>query len=266
MFDPIRLQHHLDRGTRAALCTVVHTSGSTPRKAGAGMLVIDDGSDEGNIEGTVGGGAIEHDVRRAAIDVIRTCAPRLVEVALTTDLGMCCGGSMKVFIDPLQEKPPAYIFGAGHVGAAVCELAANAGFVVTVLDPRDDLRTAERLPKATSLVDDYERDDIEALQLPESAFCLVVTHDHPVDQRLVEDLLKTPARVVGMIGSQRKAKLCRERCLAKGYTDDDLARLHSPVGLDILAETAEEIAVSIVAQWIQQHRQHAQARAQTAST
>ncbi len=255
MIDPRLLSDVVARGTPAAICTVVATKGSTPRKAGASMVVVDDGSDFGAIEGTVGGGAIEHEIRRQALEVIADMRPRLVEIPLTTVLGMCCGGSVSVFIESLRMRPPCIVFGAGHTAVALCAVANQAGFDVVVCDPRDDLRTAERFPDAVLLRDDYDHDD-DLASLPFAADCFVVvaTHDHPTDQRIVEKVLTKPFAFCALVGSQRKALLTRERLRNKGFVDDDIARLRCPAGLDIGAETPEEIAVSIVAEMVQVRR------------
>lgn len=254
MFDLRRLAEIAAGPVPAALCTVTATSGSTPRKAGASMVVLADGSEAGAIEGTVGGGAVEHQVRRAALDAIAACRPASVELALTTQLGMCCGGQMTVFIEPLRARPPCILFGAGHVGQALCSVAAAAGFDVTVADPRAELLNAERLPAAIALIDDYEAEDFDRLPFGPDAFVVVATHDHPTDQALVERALPREWRYLAMIGSQRKARLTRERCRAKGIDEERVARLVSPAGVDIGAETPEEIAISIVAQMIEVRR------------
>ncbi|MBM4283102.1 MAG: XdhC family protein, partial [Deltaproteobacteria bacterium] len=259
MFDPARLAQLASSGTAAAVCTVVATRGSTPRKAGATMVVIADGSDAGRIEGTVGGGAIEHLVRKAALEVIATLAPRTLEVPLTTTLGMCCGGTMTVFIEALRLRPPCILFGAGHVAEALCAIAARSGFDVTVVDPRDELRTPERFPAAAALVDDYDHDDsLRALPWAPDAFVVVATHDHGADQRLAEAVLRRhaeqPLRYVAVVGSARKAALTRERCRHKGLAEDVVAFLRCPAGVALGAETPDEIALSIVAEMVQVRR------------
>ena len=253
VIEPHRLAAIVNSGASAAVCTVVATSGSTPRKAGASMVVIDDGSDVGAIEGTVGGGAIEHEIRRQAVEVMATLRPRLVQIPLTTVLGMCCGGSMSVFIESLRARPACIVFGAGHTGEALCALATRAGFDVTVVDPRDNL--LERCTDAVARRDSYDHDDdFASLPFARDCFVVVATHDHGCDQRIVEKVLPRLFAFVALVGSQRKALLTRERLAAKGFADDVIAALHCPAGLDIGAETPEEIAVSIVAQMVQVRR------------
>lgn len=254
MFNPARLAEIAKGPFAAALCTVTATRGSTPRKAGASMVVLADGSPEGRIEGTIGGGAVEHQVRKEALLAIAKTRPRLVELSLTTELGMCCGGHMTIFIEPLRERPPCIILGAGHCGQALARVADHAGFLVTVADPRAELLEKARVSERVTLVEDYEDEDLDEMPFGPDAFVVVVTHDHQVDQRLVEKVLRREFRYAAMVGSLRKAKVTRQRCLSKGIPEERVALLRSPAGLDIGAETPEEIALSIVAEMVQVRR------------
>lgn len=250
MFAPERLLEISRGAAPAALCTVVATRGSTPRKIGASMVVVADGSPLGRIEGTVGGGAVEHAVRAEALLAIAETRPRSIDYALTAELGMCCGGQMTIFIEPLRDRPPCIVFGAGHVGQALAEMAHTAGFAVTIADPRAELLRRERFSHEIRLVDGYDEEDFDDLGFGPDAFVIIVTHDHPTDQALAERVLRRPWRYAALVGSRRKAELTRQRCLAKGLPTERVAALRSPAGLAIAAETPEEIAVSIVAQMV----------------
>lgn len=254
MFSPARLVEILGGAHPAALCTVTATQGSTPRKAGASMVVLADGSAQGAVEGTIGGGAVEHRVREVALEVIASTQPRTLQVALTKELGMCCGGTMTFFIEALRMKPPCIILGAGHCAQALSAHAARAGFEVTVADPREEQLTAERFPDAAHLVTDYEKPELDGLPFGPDAFVIIATHDHQVDQALVERVIERPARYLALVGSSRKAMLTRERCLNKGVAPELLEKLRCPAGLDLGAETPEEIALSIAAEMVQVRR------------
>lgn len=229
------------------LVTVVRASGSTPRAPGARMLVHPDG----RLEGTVGGGHVEAAAKRAALEVLEHGRPRFVEYTLTQELGMCCGGQVALFIERITPAPVLLLFGAGHVGAALTRMAAHAGFSVHVADERDELRTEARLAEARALYPDLAD---PALPFGPDCYVMIATHDHALDQRLAERVLTRPNRWVGVIGSQRKAALTRQRLQAKGVPDETIARLRAPVGLAIGAETPEEIAVAILGELIAARR------------
>lgn len=229
-------------GARAALITVVRTSGSTPRAVGARMIVHADGT----LEGTIGGGRVEQEATETALGVLRDGVAKYLELKLTQELGMCCGGQVALFIEPISHAPTLLVYGAGHVGLATAAAAHALGFLVHVVDERTELLTSQRFPAAT------RHADLEAPEIPlsDEAFVLVTTHDHALDQRLVERVLGRPHRWLGLIGSRRKAELTRQRLEAKGFTAAQIARVRCPVGVAIGAETPAEIAVSIVGELI----------------
>ncbi len=248
-----RIAEAEDSGEAAALVTVVGATGSTPRSPGARMLVFADGS----IAGTIGGGTVEEQAIDAARKTLEDGRPQVLEYQLTKQLGMCCGGSVTLFVERIGGQPRLIVFGAGHVGTALTRVATLSGFAVHVADEREELLNAERLPDARALYDDL---DDPALPYGDNTYVLVVTHDHALDQRLVEKVLKKPRRWLGMIGSRRKAKLMRERLETKGFDADAITSVRAPVGLAIAAETAEEIAVSILAELITVRREGTQFR------
>lgn len=238
------------RGRAAALVTVVGVGGSAPRSAGARMLVYQDGA----IVGTIGGGHFEHVVVGEAREAIRTGRPRRFHAHLTRDLGMCCGGHMEAYIEPLESTPDLVIHGAGHVGSATARLAAIAGFRVTVVDDRSDLLADADLPTGATRLDGDPRRLLDQLPMGPNAYHLVVTHDHALDQDLVERLLPLPHAWLGLIGSRAKVARFAVRLRAAGTDPELFARLHAPVGLDIGAETPGEIGVSIVAELVRVRR------------
>jgi len=172
-----------------------------------------------------------------------------VRKQLTTELGMCCGGEMVVHLELLETQPRLFVFGAGHVGRPLAALAATTGFAVTVVDARADWLTSERFPAAVRLLREPDAAARElALGPPDSV--VVTTHDHALDQRVVQELLKRELRFTGLIGSFAKQRKFALRLRARGFGDDAIARLRTPVGLSIGARTPEEIAVSIVAELV----------------
>ncbi len=237
-------------GRPAALATVVLSGGSTPRSAGARMLIHADGE----IVGTIGGGALEHRVVGMAPDAIRTGRPARLAVHLTRDLGMCCGGQMEVYMEPLQVREPFVLYGAGHVAHALAPLLVALDFDVTVVDDRDELATPARFPGCEIHLGD-PREFARADPGGPDRWWLVVTHDHVLDLDLGALLLPKPCAWIGMIGSRAKVARFFLRWEAAGLDPALFGRLCAPVGLDIGAETPPEIAVSIAAELVRvRHR------------
>lgn len=155
-------------------------------------------------------------------------------------------------LEPVLALDPLYIFGGGHVSRPTCHMAAMVGFGVTVFDDRAEFANAERFPDAreTMVFSDLPA-CFAGRPMEENASIVIVTRGHAQDKDVLALALKTRAGYIGMIGSLRKRDAVYDRLLAEGFTKDDLARCHSPIGLEIAAETPEEIAVSIVAELIE---------------
>ena len=233
-------------GRRFVLLTVVESRGFTPQKAGAHMLLAEDDA----TVGTIGGGAIEHAaLAEARALLVRGGGGVTVRKHLTAELGMCCGGEMVVYLEVLEALPRLHLFGAGYVAQPIAALAAACGFAVTVADARPEWASSERFPSATLRCMDPETYARE-MDDTESDYAVVVTHDHALDQRLVQTLLARPLHFLGMIGSIPKQRKFALRLRARGFSDEQIARLHTPLGLSIGARTPDEIAVSVLAELV----------------
>lgn len=231
--------------TPAALATIVDTKGSTPGKLAQKMIVLGDG----RIIGTVGGGCVEADVIRTALDVLDTGLTRKMSFVLAGEeaerTGLACGGKMEIMIEALNE-PHLYVVGCGHVGAKVAQLAKSVGFKLTVMDDRPDFANAERFPDADAVVcEDFSRLG-ETLDVGPAGFIVVVTRGHQYDYDGLKWALTTPARFIGVVGSKSKRVQFFKKLREEGISDEVLERAQIPVGLPIGAENPEEIAVSIV--------------------
>lgn len=236
-------------GEAVVLCTVIGVNGSAPRSAGARMVVWPDG----RLLGTVGGGTFEARVTEAALESLRAGAPRRYTVHLTRDLGMCCGGAMDVYLEPLRPTDRLVIFGAGHVARPTALFAREAGWAVTVVDDRDELNTEERFFGCERVVRD-PRAYARTLPGDPRTWVFLVTHEHQLDQDLLELCLPKPWAWLGMIGSKTKVARFRLRLEAAGVPRELLSRVSAPVGLDIGAETPEEIAISVLAELVRVRR------------
>jgi len=243
------------QGVPFALATVVESAGSSPRKAGAKMLVRHDGS----ILGTVGGGRVEMETIEAALATQASGEPRTLPFTLTEEYGHVCGGRLLVYIEPANPAPRLLIIGAGHVGRALVTAAKFSGFRVTVADDRPEYATREQVPEAEAVHLGECADLLGRLPVTAGTCIVITTTGFEKDFAAVRAALATPARYIGIIGSKRKREVLVQTLTAEGYAPNDIDRLTIPVGLAIGAETPAEIAVSIVAQLIQTRRNHAAA-------
>ncbi|MDD3411930.1 MAG: XdhC family protein [Eubacteriales bacterium] len=318
----------LENGQNAVLCSILASSGSSPRGAGAKMLVREDGS----TLGTIGGGAVERLAGEQALEALRQrrshtqgfcLAPNQVQ-----DIGMICGGSVTVYyqyydhenaqqkaflarvcellgqdtnawlvsrmengavtsagvfddekglectdclsrealepllraratyvkgepayyVEPLVQRGRVYIFGGGHVGQALVPVLAKIGFRVTVYDNRD--LSLERFPGADELIQGDYTCVSERVRLGADDYAVIMTPGHQADYEVLEQALRSPATYIGCIGSSHKVARTKERLHEAGFSEENISRLHSPIGLSIGAETPDEIAVSIAAELI----------------
>ncbi len=242
-------------GRRAALATIVDARGSIPSYESAKILIGEDGS----TLGTIGGGCVEAEVFQAAREVIAEEKPRTLTFNLNEnakyDNGLVCGGSLRIFIEPLLPVSLLYVFGAGHIGMNVYKIARLAGFEVIVVDDRDTFANRERFPDAREVVaEDIDRVTAQ-MAPPATSFIVICTRGHRDDMRVLRWAVRTPARYIGMLGSRRKVITIYNELKQEGIAPTSLDRVHSPIGIDIGATTPEEIAVSILAELIAVRRQ-----------
>ncbi len=279
-------------GERVAMCIVVATRGSTPQEAGAKMLVLADGT----TVGTLGGGCVEAEVRKRALEMMAAGSSALCEFALDHDLGwddgMICGGRMEIHIEtidttrdalgtyealahalrqrktvPLEiayEKsgtqtkyveevgpgPMLLIVGAGHVGQALGELAAKLDFRVAVIDDRPDFASEVRFPAAERRIAGEIESELRRFPIDPNMYIVIVTRGHQHDARALANVIDSPARYIGMIGSKKKIKTTFDDLAKAGVSIEKLKRVHAPIGYRIGAITVNEIAISIAAELI----------------
>jgi xanthine dehydrogenase accessory factor len=245
----------INKGETIALVTIVETKGSTPREVGAKMLVNKDGL----ISGTIGGGITEAKVIKKAKEAIKKGEDGLLNYHLTKedaalDEGAICGGDMKVFIDVLQPKEEVLIFGAGHIAACVSKLAKTVGFKVTIIDDRKEFANQDRFPEADEIIVEETEKALTHLEITPSTYIIVLTRGHLKDEEVLGSVIKSGAAYIGMIGSREKNATVFQQLTKKGISQEELDKVHTPIGININAQTPEEIAVSIMAEIIQVRR------------
>ncbi len=237
----------VQKGESVCVATVVGARGSTPRNMGAKMVIWEDG----RTLGSVGGGELERRVLAAAHEVFAKGQPVRLEFSLRNpgDAGIC-GGDAEVFVEPVLAKPRLVIVGGGHVGRALCHLATLLDFRVVVMDTRDLDRSL--FPESAQLVQVESYEALPMEWFDARTYAVIMTPNHMGDRETLAQLVGVPLAYLGMIGSRRKVEQTFQALREQGVSDDALAKVHAPIGLDIGAETPMEIAVSIMAEIIQE--------------
>jgi xanthine dehydrogenase accessory factor len=350
------VKQFLDDGETLALATIVSTLGSTPREVGAKMVV----TASGEILGTVGGGCGEAEVRRQAVQVIRSRKPAMVKVELLDDIESdspaVCGGILNIFVDPWWKDPetdicsklnedlikvtdcgeaavmatvvhaeglddvvpgekilirngaassgsitnkelrqavlqesgtwlkreqseqvsltfpgtgrkaevffeviPAIrkviIVGAGHLAVPLVKFAKILGFHVTVLDDRVMYANRERFPDVDEVLVGDMAETLRGIEITPYTYIVLITRGHQFDEPCLREVIHSPAKYIGMIGSKRRIKACFIRFRdEEGIPEELLKRVYAPIGLDIKAESPEEIALSIISEMVKVRR------------
>jgi xanthine dehydrogenase accessory factor len=236
-------------GEPAALAIIIRTEGSTPRKVGTKMIILKDGK----TIGTMGGGDLEKRVIEEALEAIRQGEPRITSFTLDIERGkldMMCGGKLDVYIEPILPDEKLIIFGAGHITRSLALLMKGAGFKVSVVEDSPDLLQKDKFPETEDLV----LTDMEqfARNLPSAprTYIVLLSRGFSKDKAILTQLIQKDFKYIGMIGSARKIVTMKEDLKKQGVPEEALLRLQAPIGLNIGAETPEEIAISIAAEII----------------
>lgn len=236
------------RGEAVALATVISVKGSVPRHEGSKLLVRADGS----FVGTVGGGAMEGLVIKEALASLMDGKTRRPSYTLNDiaagDPGVC-GGTLEVFIEPINIAPTLLVIGGGHVGKALAELGKWTGYRVVLSDDREDFCNPDYLPDMDAYVVCKPADVPKHTTINQRTYIAAVTRGLPIDVHLIPALLATDAAYIGLIGSRRRWALTMRALRDEhGISEGQLARVHAPIGLELNAETPKEIALSILAE------------------
>jgi xanthine dehydrogenase accessory factor len=229
----LSLAQSLESKQPAVLATVIEVKGASPARVGAKLLLRADGT----TVGTVGGGKLEETILAECRAALAEGQPRIAHYALAEQgqdaIGTLCGGDVRVFVEPYNPPPKLIIVGGGHVGRPLKAMGEVVGFEVIVVDVEPGRATVPGL---------------EAVALTEDAYVVLITTDHVSDEAALRQVIASPARYIGMIGSRAKCQTILDHLRADGITEAQLARVYAPIGLDLGGPTPQEIALAILAE------------------
>ena len=243
-----RIAELKSQGKTYCIITVVDSKGATPRKAGARAIVFKDGTSEG----TVGGGAIEVEAFKVALDVLKSGEVLLKHYQLDQlETGaMICGGSMTLYYEPVLPMRLLTIFGGGHVGRALSRVANEAGWLVRVVDERDGVFDTKFFPVSAEFINENYLEFIDKHKFGENDWLAIVTPKHKYDESVLKAVITSDAKYIGMMGSSKKVKEVKTNLAQQGVNENLLSKVHTPIGLNIGTETPGEIAVAIVGEML----------------
>lgn len=237
-------------GTPFVIATVTQVTGSVPRETGAKMLVLA----APNFFGTIGGGHLEQLVLEDARKVMNSGISKVIRYPLGAKTGQCCGGIVEVLFEPVQCGPRLLLFGAGHVGQAVCRTLMGTPFTVHAIDNRKEWIHAPELPS------DVIRHETEWDEFVDTArwdcertYVVVMTHRHDLDQEIIHHAIGREAKYIGLIGSKSKWLRFRQRLSLRGVSETALNRVKSPIGIPVGGKSPQEVAISLAAELLQIH-------------
>ncbi len=237
------------KGEDFATATVVGTKGSTTGRIGFKILIGHNGT---ILDGNLGGGCSESVVVEQALEAIKTGKPRMMSVLLEEEekggIGANCGGSMEIYIEPYVPKNQMIVFGGGgerSIAGPLVRLAKILNYRVTVIDPA---ATKEMYPEADVVVPEFADKAIQKLSIGSGASIVIVTK-HKYDEPALRSVISLNVSYIGLVSSYHRATaLFKEMMEREGVRESELRKVHVPIGLDIGAQTYEEIAVSILAE------------------
>jgi xanthine dehydrogenase accessory factor len=237
-----------------AVATVVGTEGSSPRETAAKMIVFPDGT----IHGTIGGGDLEQMVIDEAVNAIRTGDSFTKTYNLKGEdeggFGPICGGEATIYVEVIRSPETLLICGGGHIALAMSRMAAELDMNIIVVDEREEFASRERFPGAMDVIRAVPSDPKIRKLITPSTYVVILTHSHEHDKDTLKNLLSAGAAYIGMIGSKDKVTTIMNALQAEGVDAAELDNVHSPIGLDIGAETPPEIAISILSEIIHVRR------------
>jgi xanthine dehydrogenase accessory factor len=229
-------------GQPFAVATVVETTGSVSAKTASKAVIDRDGH---VVAGWVGGGCAESSTCQQALECLQSGESTIIDIDLNDEMlgaGMPCGGSMRVYVEPVLPRPVLWIMGHGRVAECLCLLGDLLGLEVVVNDPGVE---RERYPQAARLISD----DLDYKQLqPAAGDFVVIATQHKGDHESIRRALASPAGYIALVASRKRSRLVLDYLRQAGFSSADLDRVMAPSGLDLGARTPEEIALCVMSE------------------
>ncbi|MBI4924720.1 MAG: xanthine dehydrogenase accessory protein XdhC [Bdellovibrio sp.] len=241
-----KLNELVKTGAPFVIVTITRVSGSTPQNTGAKMLV----NHNGDCWGSIGGGQLEKKAIEDALECINERKSKTMHYPLHAAVNQCCGGIVELLFELIGENPELYIFGAGHVGAALCKTLKDTPFRICLIDERKELLESIALSKNIKIFNNYLEFINTATWDTNKTYTAIITHDHDLDRLILNAVLDKPQKYLGMIGSQTKWKVFQKELIEKRRDINHINRVICPMGLDIGGKSPKEIAISMSAELI----------------
>lgn len=235
-----------------ALITVTRCLGSTPCVVSSRMIVTKDKK----IHGTIGGGKLEFFAIDEALKSIKE--NKIIELTYTLgpEFKQCCGGKVELIIEPMNQSPELFLFGAGHIGIEICKLLIDTPFQVHLIDSRanwfSNIMLDERVNICPINLKDFKTFK-EVVTWGKNCYVLVLTHDHTIDFDIIAMAIQNETKYLGLIGSETKRVRFNNMLINEMSIKEGMTNVVCPIGLDLGGNSPKEIAISTVAQLLQVH-------------
>lgn len=233
-----------ESGEKSALVIVTKSEGSTPAQVGKMMMVGIDGS----FEGTVGGGKLEYDSIKLAVECISGEKDMAFTFDLEKDLKMNCGGYVEIFIKTFKPEKTLFIIGGGHIGLSLDKYARLLKFKTVIVDNREEIANTNRFPDAHKVILGDMKDECKKLKTNTNSYIVITTHGHAHDEDALEGIIRKQYKYLGVIGSRKKVDSMFSNLENKGVDRALIDGVYSPIGLNLGGNSPEEIALSIMAE------------------
>lgn len=235
--------------TPLALITVTKVLGSAPCKVTSKMIV----TKSKELYGTIGGGKLEFNVIDEALTAISQNKIKQLTYTLGPEFEQCCGGKVELIIEPMNQFPELFIFGAGHIGVEICNVLKNTPFTITILDTRKDWE------KTISIDKDIKFSNVpfdlykQTISWGPNCYCVILTHDHKLDFEITALALHAETKYIGLIGSKTKKQKFNNLLKNELNFEAGITPVHCPIGVDLGGNSPKEIAISVAAELLKVH-------------